>query len=491
MHSAKAATLALTLFASGCAAGPDYQPPAPLPTVAGAFITSAPGTQSGEGQDRWWRLYDDPVLDHLIEQALVTNTDLRVAAANLRRAQAVLQESRMARLPSTDLNGGVSYGDGFGPNAGAQFAGSEQQWSQSGSLAVAWEADLFGRVRRSIEAARADAATIAAARDRVVVVVVAETARAYADACTLGESEAIVRQSIRIAQQGLALTQARFAAGSAATFDVERAAGALADARAALPPLVGQRQARLFELAALVGGMPADIPVEARDCIRSPAPVASIPVGDGVGLLARRPDVREAERRLAADTARIGIATADLYPRISLGASGNFFRNDQVRGSDAFSFSVGPLLSWSFPNIAAARARVAQAEAGAQASLATFDGVVLGAFKEVEQALAAYAAQQGRRDALAESVTRAETAHRLAERRYRAGAISFLDLLDAQRQLVQGRIALTGSMQALGSARIDLFKALGGGWQAAAPKAGDSDRRAGNADSDIDVRGVQ
>ncbi len=489
----KIAIVLLPLFASACATGPDYHPPLPpSPRATGNFVTDAPGTQAADAQDMWWRLYEDPTLDRLVERALTANTDLRVAAANLRRAQAVLREARAARFPSTDLTGGAHYGDGFGGNGGVGQLPGGAQWSATGGMDIAWEVDLFGRVSRSVEAARADADTVAAARDRVAVVIAAETARAYVDACTLAESEAMVRQSITIAEQGLALIHARFRAGSAATLDVERSAGTLADTRAALPLVIGQRQASLFELAALMGSAPADIPAEARNCTRAPAPIALIPIGDGAGLLARRPDVREAERKLAADTARIGIATADLYPRISLGASGNFFRNDQVKGSDSFSFSLGPLLSWSFPNIVAARARIAQAEAGAQASLATFDGVVLDALKEVEQALTAYAAQQARRDALAESVARAESAHRLAERQYRAGSISFLDLLDTQRQLIQGRIALAGSMQALGSARIDLFKALGGGWQAAAAQPRKlSDRRDTDAHSDTDLRRVQ
>jgi outer membrane protein TolC len=220
----------------------------------------------------------------------------------------------------------------------------------------------------------------------------------------------------------------------------------------------------LFELAALMGLTPAEAPAAAKACARAPRVLQPLPVGDGQALLARRPDVREAERKLAADTARIGVATADLYPRISLGGSGNFFRNDQVRGSDSFSFSLGPLISWSFPSIAVGRARIAQAEATAQASLASFDGAVLTALKEVEQALSTYAAETERNARLQEAVGHAEAAYRLADQRYRAGSIALIDLLDAQRDLTTARSALAASNQQLGSLRIDLFKALGGGW---------------------------
>ena len=453
---------ACTLALGACAVGPDYRPPAALPEAsAGAFVSEAPGTGGGQPQDRWWRLYDDPAVDKLVTQALAANTDLRIAAANLARAQAVLRETGVGRLPSTDLSGGASYGDGS--NGAGQGGG--RQWSYSGGMAVSWEVDLFGRIGRTIEAARADRDAVAAARDRVAVVVAAETARAYADACALGEASAVARQSVDIARRSLDIVTVQQRVGTASRFDVERAATALANARAALPPVEGGRQVALFELAALLGLPPAQVPPEAAQCTRVPNPVSVIPVGDGQGLLARRPDVREAERQLAADTARIGVATADLYPRIALGGSGNFFRNDQVKGSDSFSFSVGPLLSWSFPNIAVARARVAQSEAGAQASLAAFDGAVLNALKEVEQALSTLAAENRRRDALAEAVARADAAYGLADRKYRAGGMSFLDLLDSQRTLVEARAALAASDRTLGSARIDLFKALGGGWQ--------------------------
>ena len=457
-----AATLPLLLAA--CAVGRDYRPPAlPANSSAGSFVSAAAGTDSRPAQDQWWRLYDDPVLDRLVRQAFAANTDLRIAAANLDRAQAVLREAGVARLPSTSLSGGVSHGDAVPGQGGSGHA----QWSYDAALNVAWEVDLSGRIRRSIEAARADAQASATAQNRVAVTIAAETARAYADACALAQAEEVARRSIGIAQRGLDLTETRQGAGAATQFDVERSAAALAETRATLPVFTGRRQARLFELAALLGLPPAQVPEDARRCVVPPAPVATIPVGDGAALLARRPDVREAERQLAADTARIGVASADLYPRISLGGSGGFFRNDQVKGSDSFSFSIGPLLSWSFPNIAVARARIAQAEAQTQGSLARFDGIMLMALKEVEQALAAYAAAGRRAEALDEAVRRADAAYRLADRRYRAGAISFLELLDSQRQLVSDESARSEAIQTLGSTRVDLFKALGGGWQSA------------------------
>ncbi|WP_336970580.1 efflux transporter outer membrane subunit [Sphingobium aromaticiconvertens] len=452
----------LPLMTAACAAGPDYRPPAPIAKTGGAFTTTAQGVDSAAMlPDHWWRLYDDPILDDLIERALASNTDLRVASANLAKAQAVLGEARAGRLPTTDLSAGTNYGSAVGNFA--QAAG-DKQWTHSGGLALSWEVDLFGRVGRAISAARADAQAVEAARDAVRVTVAAETARAYTDACTYGDAANIARLSVETAQNSLGVVRAQQKAGSVGRLDVERAAGAVASARAAVPTLDGQRRVALLELAALLGGQPGDVPSQVQACVRAPAPVAALPIGDGTALLRRRPDLREAERRLAADTARIGVATADLYPRISLGGSGNFLRNDNVKGSDSFSFALGPLLSWSFPNIAVARSRVKQAEAQGDATLATFDGKVIGALKEVEQALARYNAEQQRNAALAEARDRAQTTYDLAQARYRAGSIALLDTFVAQQTLIEARATLANAQQQLGSARIDLFKALGGGW---------------------------
>lgn len=456
-------SLAPMLLLGACAAGPDYAPPQMSAPAEGAFQTQTPGTVTAEPQDQWWRLYDDPVLDGLIERALAANTDLRVARANLLRARAAVRETRAGLAPGGTVSGGTNYGNDGGMNGGQSQNGT--QWSQNGAATLSWEIDLFGRIGRSIEAARGDAEAEAAVRDGVALTVAAETARAYVTACALAESIVVVKESVGIAEREHSIQQSRVKAGAASRLDAERAATVLANARATLPTLEGDRRASLFELAALLGETPSGVPAEADACAKAPTPGVAIPVGDGRGLLARRPDVRAAERRLAAETARIGVATADLYPSISLGGSGNFFRNDQVRGGDAFSFSLGPLISWNWGALFAGRAHVQQAQASAQAALATFDGTVLTALKEVEQTLSRYAAEGERNQRLAEAARHADTAYRLADSRYRAGSSAFLNLLDAQRQLLDARMTLANSNQLLGSLRVDLFKALGGGWQ--------------------------
>ncbi len=457
------------LLLAGCATARLPAQPAPALPAGGAFVTQAPLYDPAQPvPDQWWRLYDDAALDGLVRQALAANADLRVAEANLARARAVTQESRAGRLPSTDLSGGVTYGDADAIIGTAEGASrGDPQFAYSGGLALSWEADLFGRIGQAIRAAEADMQAQEAARDRVRVVVAAETTRSYVNACAAAYAADVARQSVETGRQSLDLTGQLEQAGAGSQLDVERAAAALASAEAQVPALEAQRQVALFELAALLGATPDQVPAAARDCVRPPnLQPAVLPVGDAAALLRRRPDLREAERTLAADAARIGVAAADLYPRISIGGSADFLRNDFLRGSDSLSFSIGPLLSWSFPNMAVARARLRQAEAQGEASLAAFDGRVLTALKEVEQALTNLAGDNTRIASLAEAEQRSYNAYRMADLRFRAGSVSYLDVLVAQRELQSARAAHAAAVQQLGSSQVDLFKALGGGWQA-------------------------
>lgn len=456
--------LALTaMVPAACATGPAYEPPVPPTTAAGPFVTIAAGTDPvAPLPDDWWRLYEDPALDALIEQAFAANTDLRVAVANLERARAVSQEARAGRLPATTIEGGIGYGDAL-PGGGALPGGAAAIGTAQAGFA--WELDLFGRVGSRIAAAEADEEAEAALRDATRVAVAARTTQAYMDACANAYSLTVARRSLEVSRQNLDLIETLERAGVVGMLDVEAAAAGAARARAAIPPLEAARQVALFELAALLGATPREVPASAHSCDVPPEPVADIPVGDGAALLRRRPDVREAERRLAAEVARVGVATADLYPTVSFAGIGNFLRSDGVGGADSFSFSLGPLLSWNFPNRSVARARVRQAEASGDAALARFDGTVLTALKEVEQALARVAANREEHAALLDAEARAEKAWRFAELRYRSGSVAYLDVLVALDRLLDARAASAASMQRLATARVDLFRALGGGWQ--------------------------
>ncbi|QNA82833.1 efflux transporter outer membrane subunit [Sphingomonas sp. So64.6b] len=459
--------LASTLALSACAVGPNYERPATSTTAAGNFSEAARGggVAATALPDDWWKLYDDPILDRLITDALAHNTDIRIAAANLARARAALSEQRGARLPSTDASASATRSR---TAAGQSPTGQAFEIDYySVGFDASYEIDLFGGVTRAIQAARGDADAAAAQLDAARVSIAAETARAYAAACSNAAQRAVAQETVGLQQQTLDLTNRLFDAGRGTRRDVERADVLLAQTQAQIPGFEAERRASLYALATLTGRPPAEIDGDADRCTTPPRVRAILPVGDGTTLLARRPDVRAAERTLAADTARVGVATADLYPSIRLLGSIGFgaTKPGDVFKSSGFSYSLGPLISWNFPNQTQARARLRQAEATSDGSLARFDGTVLTALKEVEQALARYAGALDTNAALVRAERASGEAAKLSKLRFDYGADSFLLLIDAERDRASARAARAQSDAAVADAQISLFKALGGGWE--------------------------
>ena len=457
----------LTLAA--CAVGPKA-PDAVIPPAASGAFNSAPGSTAvtaAEARDDWWRLYADPVLDGLIAQAFAENNQLEAAEANLRAVRASLSEARAGRFPTTGLSGSASRSQG---SAATSLTGTQlpEADAYSVGLDASYEIDLFGRVGSSIRAARADADAQAAALDVIRVSVAAETARAYADACSANAQIAVAERTLALQQNTADLTQRLLEGGAGTGLDTARAQAALAQTRATLPSLRAGRDGAVYRLATLTGRTPVEASEAARNCARPPQLTQPIPVGDGAALLARRPDVRQAERALAAAAARVNVATASLYPTISLGGSFGSTALDagELGDDENYRFSFGPLISWSFPNIAVARARIAQSSALTEAALATFDQTVLSALQETETALTNYANELDRRAALTEARDQAATAARLSRLRFDAGADNFLTVLDSERTLAGADAALAQSDALVTTYQIAVFKALAGGWEA-------------------------
>jgi NodT family efflux transporter outer membrane factor (OMF) lipoprotein len=463
MHrSLLAAASALTLAA--CATGPDYARPATPPTAAAPFVSAGAATTAAAPSGDWWRLYQDPVLDQLVADALGANTDVRVAVARLERARAALREVRSDRTPQASVGAGATY-NRFSQVQRLPGTGSET-WLIDGGLDVSYEVDLFGRIRRNVEAARGDVAAAQADADAVRVAVVADTTRAYADAAAAAERLAVAERIVALLDRSLRVTERRVEVGMTTPLDATRIAALRDQRRADVPTLLAERQAALFRLATLTGRTPQDLPPVAgarAGMLRLDRP---IPVGDGAALLARRPDVRAAERRLAAATARIGVATADLYPRVTLGGSVGQTSTGlgYLFGAGPLNWLIGPLLNWNL-NQGRARARIAGAEADTRAALATFDGTVLTALEETETALSAYARAIERRDALAQARAAAERAARITRAQRREGQIDSLSQLDAERTFADAEAALALADAQIARAQIDVFRALGGGWQ--------------------------
>ena len=459
MHLKNLATLASALALAACAVGPNYAPPVTPSQAAGPFIAaSGPAIQPlAPVEVNWWRLYNDPVLDGLIADALAANTDVRVATARLARARAALREVKVDRLPEVGASASATRGrDQLQPDTAT---------SLDVGLDVAYDIDLFGRTSRGVEAARGDVSAAEADAEAVRVGIVAETARAYGDAASAAERLAVAQRIVALLDDSLKLTERRVDVGLTTRLDTARIA-ALRNQRAAqIPAIAAERDSALFRLAMLTGRAPAGLPQAAGARTLALKLDRPIPVGDGAELLARRPDVRAAERRLAAATARIGVATADLYPTITLGGSvgssagsiGNLFSNP-------VSFLLGPLISWAFTDHVRARARIAGAEAGTQEALAQFDGTVLRSLQETETALSAYSHALQQREALKAARDQAEIAARITRAQQREGQVDSLALLDAERTFAETEAALTEMDGLVVATQIDLFRALGGGW---------------------------
>lgn len=465
------AAAAMALVLSACAtAGPDYHAPeqslANAPAAQGAFASAKGAGFSQEPlPDRWWSFYDDARLDGLVEQALAANTDLRAAEANLDRADAVLREAVAGRAITTSVSGGVDLARQS--QTGGRLPGVV---TDNLGLALSYPLDLRGKLRRAIEASMADRESVEAARDAVRVSVAGATTQAYADVCAANYQLGVTQRIVTLQRQTLDATRRLQRGGRGTAFDVSRAAAAVETSAATLPAFTAARQNALYLLATLLGRAPADYPREVADCATLPRLAGGVPVEDGAALIRRRADVRQAERTIAGDTARIGVATADLYPSVSIGGSlGLSGPLEDFGKGDSFGFSLGPLLSWSFPNRPVVRARIDQADAQVRADLASFDGTVIEALRQAESAMETYARDRDRAAALGRARNQAGISAGQADKLFRFGRSDFLNLLSAQASLASAEASHASAEAALVSDQIAVFLALGGGWQQAAP----------------------
>jgi len=453
---------------SGCMVGPDYHLPESAVINSSAaqqdFVSSAdPALSRAAVPESWWHLYEDRRLDGWVEEALKSNTDLRKADANLERSHAALREARTLRQPSVGVTGGVQYAQLAGEQYLLPITLPRDKYYDTG-LTVSYDLDLFGGIRRGIEAARADDEAVEAARNLVRVNVAAETIRAYADACGAGlQLEAAVR-SLTFQQQSLDLTERLFQGGRTIDLDVTRARQLVDQQRGLIPTYEAARRNALFRLATLTGKPPALFDRELEACTAPPRLTRALPVGDGAALLKRRPDVRQAERQLAAATANIGVQTAQLYPDVAIGGevgSAGLVRDAYTSPTNLWN--LGVVLKWQ-ANQSAARARIEGAKASAKLALANFDGVVLAALRDAEISLNTYVHDLQREDTTRKARDEAERAVRESERLQATGRATALAVIDAQRAYAASEETLAQLETAIAQDQVAVFLALGGGW---------------------------
>ncbi|PJG45704.1 transporter [Sphingobium sp. LB126] len=442
------------LLASACMSVP--KPPA---TVAPASATGAfaqlPVASIEPVPDDWWRLYEDPALDGLVRAALVANADLRVAYANLDGARAALRQAQAARLPQTTFESALGIDNSASqPSASGNVPTTDYDIATTAS----WDIDLFGRLRSASAAAHADAEAQAAILDGLRVAVVADTVLAYVDLCGTTRAIDAAREIATAQDRSVALVREQLRAGEVSPLEVSQVATAAATTRAAVAPFEARRTNALYRLATLQGRPPAEARSYNFTCKTPPRLRAVAPIGDGNALLLRRPDVREAERRLAAAAARVGVARADLYPRVNLGGALGLL-------SGGFKAVASPLVTWAFPNQAPARAKLEQARATERAALAGWDVAVLRSLREVETALAAYDAEMRRNRDLDLASREAQSYVRRATARVRLGDAPGLLQIDAQRSLAAATLQQVESDLLVSQSEVVLFRALGGGWR--------------------------
>ncbi|SAL76959.1 RND efflux system outer membrane lipoprotein [Caballeronia terrestris] len=450
--------------------GPDYK--LPPDAAINAPLANAPLDGAGNkvvAQQQavppiWWRLYDDPVLDSLVQQAMQSNTDLRVAAANLARSREALGVAEA----QGGFSGSASAAVKRAQESGEQFLIFEKlPVANEGDIgiSVAYEIDLFGTLRRGVEAAEADHEAVQAAADLARITVVADVVRAYVENCSAAEELAIAQQSLDLQKKRVALTRRLRDAGRGNTPDVTRGQTQVETLNADIPRYRARRRIAQYRLAMLLARAPADLPPAVLACHETPRIKNALPVGDGAALLKRRPDVREAERRLAASTARIGVATGALYPTVAIGASAGLTGLAGDLGKpETQRWGFGPLISWQFP-ANGARGRVREARAGADVALARFDGVVLNALREAQSSLATYAADYERMESLRAAQKSAVQSANETHRFYIAGRESFIADLDATRTLTSTNAQLAAAEGQVALDQVNLFRALGGGWE--------------------------
>lgn len=465
------AVVCLSVPVAGCkAVGPDYHGPGPqsivnAPTAQQSLLGARDSVFSANTPpDKWWQVFNAPVLDGLEQEAFSANRDIRVASANLERSAALLRAARAARQPSVAINVDPSY-----QQLSAQSYLDPSYLGPLGiydaGIAVSYDLDLFGRLRRVVEAAEADEEAVKAGYELALVNVAAETARAYADVCSAGEQLSVAHRSLDVQTKSTSVIHDLVESGRSPVLDYTRSSVLVSQIQATIPGLEARRRSGLYRLAVLTGRTPAEYPKAIDSCEQTPRVAQPLPVGDGAQLLRRRPDVRQAERLLAAATARIGVATADLYPEVILGVgvgSTGALTSFLDRLTNRYALGVG--VQWE-ANQSMARARIGAADATAKAALARFDGVVLVALRDTETALTNYAHEIQRDDDLAAADARAREAAQQAARLYAGGKLDFLSLLDTQRTLTDADAALAASHSEIASDQITVFLTLGGGWR--------------------------
>jgi multidrug efflux system outer membrane protein len=476
MRKLRVGTAGLFLMAAGCSVGPNYKrPEVTLPATWKEAQQDGIGTQGSE-LTRWWTAFNDPLLNSLIERGVQSNLDLRSAEARIREARAVRAVTASGAWPAIDVSGSYSRSRSSDNAFSSRFQGAGGSFSPVGEgpqdlfktgFDASWEIDVFGGVRRSVEAADANIEATVEDRRNTLVTLLGDVAKNYIDLRGFQHRIAVARANLKAQQETLELNKVRFEAGLASDLDVAQAEGQVNITAAQIPALESSLKQAAHRLDVLLGLQPGALWADLSSERAIPALPPEVLVGLPSELLRRRPDIRRAERQLAAATAQVGAAIADLFPRFSLtGAAGL----QSISASDWFTsgsrfWSIGPTARWPIFDAGRIRANIEVRNAQQEQALRQYEKVILTALEDVENSLVNYSREQARHRALTDAVAANRRAVTMANDLYTNGLVSFLNVLEAQRSLYASENELAQSEAAMASNLVSLYKALGGGWE--------------------------
>jgi NodT family efflux transporter outer membrane factor (OMF) lipoprotein len=466
---------------SACSVGPDFQlPETGLPKSYIAGVNTSKTVPASElvasvNLTQWWRSFRDPQLVSLVERSIAANPNIAIALARLQQARAQQFVAIGAALPNGELSAGAAYGTGT-DNTRARVtdtlhsAANTNGYShidEAGGFDAAWELDIFGKLRREIEASQLDALAAAKARDAVLVSVVADVARAYIELRGFQAQIAVTRSNIESARRRLQFVQDRFNQGLTNELDVSLAQRQLAAFEAGLGPLTGQIQSSQYVIAVLLGQYPEALVKELRTGGPAPRFPAKVPTGLPVSLLQRRADIQQAELEIGVATARMGSAIADLFPRVAVTTAVGGQGGPRAATGTPITFigGIGPALYWPVLDFGTLDARSEVADYRAREALLRYKANVLRAVQEVDEAISGYNAEQSRLNSLSRGRSAAVEAVRLSSERYERGLTDFLNVVDAERQQFELEAQYEISRRIAGVQLVALYKALGGGWE--------------------------
>ncbi len=464
----------LLMTLTGCMVGPDFHnPKVDTPEQWSGVPQKGISTSSSEVIG-WWTLFEDPQLNSLIDRAVASNLDLKLAEARIREARALRGVVASDLFPTVNVSGTYSRTRRSGnaaPVVGAGgaadlVAANEQNLFETG-FDASWEIDVFGRIRRRVEAANADIASAQWNRRDVLVILLSEVARNYLELRGTQRRITILRENIELQRKSLDLTRGRLEAGLGNKLDVAQAEALLTTTESQVPSLESFAKQAIHRLGVLLGREPEALLTELSSEKPIPPVPPQVPIGLPSELLRRRPDIRRAEMQLAAATARVGAATADLFPSFSLtGFLGLQSANIQdLVKSSSLLWDVGPTVNWPVFDAGRIRSNIEVQNARQEQALISYENAVLTSLEDVENALIAYAKEQQTRRSLMAAVDANRRAADISSALYAEGLVDFLNVLVSQRALSQSEDELVASDQRVSTNLVALFKALGGGWQ--------------------------